>query len=108
MRGIAGKLTVCLVVTTIAVLTFLVVMEYHLGQRAIDRELQDSFAAISNRLKISLRQSVYEFDTGTARDTVLSEFPNPDVAAILVWTQKRPRLLCGLAGLSLHRATKSL
>ncbi len=97
MKGIAKKLIVLLIAITAGVLAILGVMDYHAGQMSIDRELRHSLSTIGNRLIISLRQSVYEFDTGTARDTVLGEFPNPDVAAILVWTQDRQRLLSGIA-----------
>ncbi len=72
-------------------------MEYHAGMLEIEREIDRSYEVISGRLAVSLRQPVYRFDNTTIRDSVLAEFPNPDVHAILVWTLERQELMCGMA-----------
>lgn len=97
MKGISGKLVAWLVTLSLLILIIVGGMEYHAGRLAIDRQLDDSFATIGNRLKHSLQNPVYSFDIKTIKDIVLGEFPNNDVYAIMVWTQERKQLLAGIS-----------
>ncbi|MHC4885312.1 MAG: PAS domain-containing sensor histidine kinase [Planctomycetota bacterium] len=96
MNSIARRLVTWLILVAAGVMFGLGVMEYHAGQITIDRELNESMHVISNRLTTSLTESINEFDRQTIHDTVTAEFPASDLAAILVWTQNRQRLLCGI------------
>jgi len=96
MNSIAKRLIILLICVAAGVIFVLGIMEYHAGQLAIDNGLKQSMKIISNRLRTSLKESVNEFARATIRSTVKAEFPNSDLAAVLVWTQNRQRLLCGI------------
>jgi PAS domain S-box-containing protein len=96
MTGIPNKLNLSLAGITILFFAIYGAISYHAGLLEIQNETDNSIEIISNRLAINLRQSVYEFDIATINDSVLAEFPNPDISAIMVWTSDRQRLLCAL------------
>jgi len=96
MNSIAMRLVMLLVLVAGGVILLLSLMTYHAGELAITRELETELKVVSNRLKASLKESVNEFDRATIQDTVKAEFPNSDLAAVMVWAQGRQRLLCGV------------
>jgi|GEM_PF-4159935 len=72
-------------------------MEYHAGKLLIEREIQAKLTSIGNRLALTLRRSVYEFDRESVRDVLLAEFPEEGLEAAAAWTRNRQRLLAGLS-----------
>jgi len=96
VKGISGKLIAWLVSLSLLIILVVGAMEYHAGTLVIERQLERSMETISNRLSVSLHNSVFAFDARTAKDIILGEFPSSDVYAILVWTQNRQRLLTGI------------
>ncbi len=96
MKSISAKLVLWLISTTACVLLFLFFMEFRAGQAAIDKEVNNSLGVIADRLASSLQYPVYNFDDEATRSAVFSEFPNTDIAAILVWSEEKKELICGL------------
>ncbi len=96
MTGISKKLNLWLIFITLVFFAVLSAVEYHAGLLRVEHEIDQSLEIISRRLSISLRLSVYEFDSDTIKDSVFAEFPNADVYAITVWTPGKQRLLSGM------------
>jgi PAS domain S-box-containing protein len=93
--GISVRLVAYLSAGAVLLLAAVSLMRYQAGLLRIDRELHRLLQEITTRLEASLRGSLYEFDLETIRDTVAAEFPNPDLTAVIVRTE-RGGLLCGM------------
>lgn len=97
--GVSGKLALWLAAAAFAVVAIMGAMHYHRGMLLLGRELDLSLRTVTNRLGVSLEQSVYEFNTSTIRSTLLAEFADEDLAAAVVWSRQEgrpPELLVGL------------
>lgn len=97
MKGISGKLILVLLLSAVLVVTVIGAMDYHAGQKITGLRVEKDLAAISNRLSLSLRRPVYEFNRVAARDTILGEFANEGLEAVLVWSNSRTHFIAGLA-----------
>ncbi len=96
MNSISTRLLIILISAAATVITLLGLLEYHAGQLDIQHHLNADMRIISNRLTISLRKSIYEYDIGTLKDTVQAEFQESALDSVFVWTQGGEQLLCGL------------
>ncbi|GEM_PF-4111219 len=94
--GITGKLNFILVSVGLVVLLVAGGINYLLGMRKIDLNLSDKAKVISDRLKVSLPNSIFEYDLETLQATVRAEFPDNEVEAILVY-QINGELVFGMA-----------
>lgn len=89
-----SKLILYLVAAAVVVLLITTSLHYHSGLRMIEGQLQLTMDTVGERLVLSLRESVNEYDRRTIHNTVAAEFPNDDIEAIRVVSSEQ--LLCCL------------
>lgn len=94
--GIPGKLNLILISVGLVVLLVAGGINYLSGMRKIDLHLNNKVKVVSDRLKVSLPNSVFEYDMDTLQATVRAEFPDNEVEAILVY-QADGELVFGMA-----------
>lgn len=82
--NISGKLTALLSVAGLLMLGFCGLVSYHAGTRNIDRNLLHKARIMVSRLESSLPKSTGGYAQPAARAAARAEFPDEDVAAILV------------------------
>ncbi len=83
--GISGKLALSLIAAAVGVVALASAMRYHADRLAMEIELHRTMDTILNRLAISLERSIEEGASRTIDATLLAEFNNEDVAALVVW-----------------------
>lgn len=95
MKNIAAKLSLILICVAIMGLLVLSAVEYVVGQKQINRDLNHKFESKIQRLTKNLRQSVWEYNLDAIRDVVVSEFIDPSVGAVLIRKESNGEIIYG-------------
>ncbi len=79
------KVTLIVVLTTTVTLAAFSFYEYATASRAMRAQLTEQSEMIANRMAISLRQPVWDYDIVAAQDIVLAEMRDRNIDGVFIW-----------------------
>jgi signal transduction histidine kinase/FixJ family two-component response regulator len=94
-RSILAKVSLIVVVTSTATLAGVGWWQYLTTQANLEKTLHQQAAMLAERLAVSFRKIVWDYDDEVARAVILSEMEEKSVWGILVWDEEEKEVLYG-------------